>query len=113
MEMLRMQFQIEYLNSAVTLLLSENKVDGPDMDAGKWYAAKLNKNKQGIDSTYSIQYYYSMNKKILSAILAVALITPISAQAASVQNKTVSGPTIAILDGALDTSLPIFKDRIL
>jgi hypothetical protein len=53
-----------------------------------------------------------MNKKILSAILAVALITPISAQAASVQNKTVSGPTIAILDGALDTSLPIFKDRI-
>lgn len=54
-----------------------------------------------------------MNKKILSAILAVALITPISAQAASVQNKTVSGPTIAILDGALDTSLPIFKDRIL
>jgi len=54
-----------------------------------------------------------MNKKILSVILAVALITPISAQAASVQNKTVSGPTIAILDGALDTSLPIFKDRIL
>ena len=54
-----------------------------------------------------------MNKKILSAILAVSLITPISAQAASVQNKTVSGPTIAILDGALDTSLPIFKDRIL
>lgn len=53
-----------------------------------------------------------MNKKILSAILAVALITPISAQAASVQNKTVSGPTIAILDGALDTSLPIFKNRI-
>ena len=54
-----------------------------------------------------------MNKKILSAILAIALITPISAQAASVQNKTVSNPTIAILDGALDTSLPMFKDRIL
>jgi len=45
MEMLRMQFQIEYLNTAVTLLLDENKVKGPDMDAGKWYAAKLNKNK--------------------------------------------------------------------
>jgi hypothetical protein len=54
-----------------------------------------------------------MNKKILSVILAVTLITPISAQAASVQNKTVSAPTIAILDGALDTSLPIFKDRVL
>lgn len=54
-----------------------------------------------------------MNKKILFAILAISLITPISAQAASLQNKTVSNPTIAILDTALDTSLPIFKDRIL
>lgn len=54
-----------------------------------------------------------MNKKILSALLAITLIVPVSAHAASVQNKTVSGPTIAILDSALDTSLPIFKDRIL
>jgi hypothetical protein len=45
MEMLRMQFQIEYLSKAVTLLLEENKVQGPDMDAGKWYSAKLNKDK--------------------------------------------------------------------
>jgi hypothetical protein len=45
MEMLRMQFQIEYLNTAVTLLLEENKVKGPDIDAGKWYTAKLNKDK--------------------------------------------------------------------
>lgn len=45
MEMLRMQFQIEYLNKAVSLLLEENKVAGPDMDAGKWYQAKLNKDK--------------------------------------------------------------------
>ena len=45
MEMLRMQFQIEYLNTAVRLLLEQNKVTGPDMDAGKWYEAKLNKNK--------------------------------------------------------------------
>jgi hypothetical protein len=27
------------------LLLEENKVKGPDMDAGKWYSAKLNKDK--------------------------------------------------------------------
>lgn len=54
-----------------------------------------------------------MNKKILSAILAVTLITPISAQASSLKNKSVSGPTIAILDTALDTSLPIFSGRIL
>jgi hypothetical protein len=45
MEMLRMQFQIEYLNTAVRLLLDENKVTGPEMDAGKWYNAKLNKDK--------------------------------------------------------------------
>lgn len=43
MEMLRMQFQIEYLNTAVKLLLDENKVKGPEMDAGKWYKAKLDK----------------------------------------------------------------------
>jgi hypothetical protein len=45
MEVLRMQFQIEYLNTAVRLLLDESKVTGPDMDAGKWYNAKLNKDK--------------------------------------------------------------------
>lgn len=45
MEMLRMQFQIEYLNTAVRLLLEENKVEGPNIDAGKWYSAKLNNNK--------------------------------------------------------------------
>jgi hypothetical protein len=45
MEMLRMQFQIEYLSSAVSLLLEEGKVKAPDMDAGKWYTAKLNKDK--------------------------------------------------------------------
>ena len=45
MEMLRMQFQIEYLNTAFRLLLDENKVAGPEMDAGKWYNAKLNKDK--------------------------------------------------------------------
>ncbi len=28
-----------------TLLLDENKVTGPEMDAGKWYNAKLNKDK--------------------------------------------------------------------
>lgn len=54
-----------------------------------------------------------MNKKIMTALVALALIIPASAQAASLQNKTVAQPTLAILDTALDTSLPIFKDRIL
>lgn len=45
LEMVRMQFQIEYLNTAVKLLLEENKVQGPSMDAGKWYQTRLDKLK--------------------------------------------------------------------
>ena len=41
MELLRSQFQIEYLTTAVNMLLDQNKVKAPDMDAGKWYKAKL------------------------------------------------------------------------
>lgn len=41
LEMVRMQFQIEYLNTAVKLLLEDNKVKGPELDAGKWYEKKL------------------------------------------------------------------------
>lgn len=54
-----------------------------------------------------------MNKKLLAAVTAIALIMPISAQAAQIQNRTVSQPTIAILDTALDTSLPMFKDKVI
>jgi hypothetical protein len=43
MEMLRMQFQIEYVSKAVDILLEESKVKGPEMDAGKWYKTKLDK----------------------------------------------------------------------
>ena len=46
--------------------------------------------------------------------MTITLAIPtISANAASLQNKNVAQPTIAILDTALDTSLPIFKDKIL
>ncbi len=54
-----------------------------------------------------------MNKKITGALLALTLLIPATASAANLSNKTVGTPTIAILDTALDTSLPIFKDRIL
>ncbi|MGV2433162.1 MAG UNVERIFIED_CONTAM: hypothetical protein LVQ98_07885 [Rickettsiaceae bacterium] len=54
-----------------------------------------------------------MNKKITAALLAIILIIPATANAANLSNRTVGTPTIAILDTALDTSLPIFKDRIL
>lgn len=41
MEVIRLQFQIEYLNTAVNLLLQDSKVKAPEMDAGKWYKSKL------------------------------------------------------------------------
>lgn len=42
MEMLKMQFQMEYLSQAVALLLESMNVKQPDLDAGKWYQNKLN-----------------------------------------------------------------------
>jgi len=41
MEIIRLQFQLEYLNTAVKLLLEESSVKAPEMDAGKWYTSKL------------------------------------------------------------------------
>lgn len=52
-----------------------------------------------------------MNKKIITALIALTLIVPATSNAANLSNKTIT-PTVAILDTALDSSLPIFKDRI-
>lgn len=52
-----------------------------------------------------------MNKKIIVAVLTLSLAIPASANA-KLKNTT-SVPTLAILDTAIDTSLPIFKDRII
>lgn len=52
-----------------------------------------------------------MNKKIITALIALTLIIPATSNAANLSNKTTT-PTVAILDTALDSSLPIFKDRI-
>lgn len=52
-----------------------------------------------------------MNKKIIAAFLSLILITPTAANAA-LKNSTVVQPTLAILDTAIDTSLPIFKGKI-
>jgi hypothetical protein len=57
-----------------------------------------------------------MNKKIITALIALALALPTTATAAvknNIGNKSVQVPTIAILDTAIDTSLPIFKDKII
>jgi len=52
-----------------------------------------------------------MNKKIITALIALSLIVPASSNAANLSNKTIT-PTVAILDTALDSSLPIFNGRI-
>ena len=54
-----------------------------------------------------------MNKKLITALAALTLIIPISANAASLQNKSVTQPTIAILDTALDTSIPSIKSNVI
>jgi hypothetical protein len=54
-----------------------------------------------------------MNKKLITALAALTLIVPATTYAAPLQNRTVSVPTIAILDTAIDASLPILKDKII
>jgi hypothetical protein len=51
-----------------------------------------------------------MNKKITTALVALMLIVPTASHAA-LKNTTIE-PTLAILDTAIDTSLPAFKDKI-
>lgn len=52
-----------------------------------------------------------MNKKIISVVSTVALMLPITLITAEAKADT-QAPAVAVLDTALDTSLPIFKDRI-
>lgn len=52
-----------------------------------------------------------MNKKIITVLIALSLIAPATSNAANLSNKTIT-PTVAILDTALDSSLPIFNGRI-
>jgi hypothetical protein len=57
-----------------------------------------------------------MNKKLITAIVALTLVLPTTATAAvknNISNKTAQIPTIAILDTAIDTSLPMFKTNVI
>lgn len=56
-----------------------------------------------------------MNKKIIAALVALTLLTPATSYAltASLKNNTQAVPTLAILDNAVDTSIPLFKDKII
>lgn len=53
-----------------------------------------------------------MNKKILLGLIALTLAIP-STSHANVKNRTVSVPTLAILDTGLDTSIPSIKDKLI
>ena len=50
-----------------------------------------------------------MNKKLITAILALSFITPITAHAADTQKPV----TIAVLDTAIDDTLPVFQGKII
>jgi serine protease len=52
-----------------------------------------------------------MNKKLIAALVATAISLPTFANSAKAENQP--APTIAILDTALDSSLSLFKDRII
>ena len=52
-----------------------------------------------------------MNKKLISAISAVALTLSITVITAEAKAST-QAPTVAVLDTAINSSLPIFKDKI-
>ena len=52
-----------------------------------------------------------MNKKIAVGILALTMVVP-STSHANIKNRTVTVPTLAILDTALDTSIPSIKEKL-
>jgi hypothetical protein len=52
-----------------------------------------------------------MNKKIALGILALTIAIP-STSHANIKNRTVTVPTLAILDTALDTSIPSIKEKL-
>ena len=54
-----------------------------------------------------------MNKKLIAALIAITLAVPTTAHAAGLQNRIDSTPAIAILDTAIDTSLPAFQGKII
>jgi hypothetical protein len=54
-----------------------------------------------------------MNKKLIAALIAITLAVPTTAHAAGLQNRTGSIPAVAVLDTAIDTSLPAFQGKII
>ena len=53
-----------------------------------------------------------MNKKIAAGVLIFAILVP-STSYANIKNSIVPTPTLAILDNALDTSIPSIKEKLI
>jgi hypothetical protein len=53
-----------------------------------------------------------MNKKYILGLMALTLIIPATSNAATLSNKTITGPTIAILDTAVDTNVSQIKNNV-
>lgn len=47
MQMVRMEYEIEYIKAAVVAFLEKNNVTPPDLDAGKWYRGRMNGKHEG------------------------------------------------------------------
>lgn len=43
LEVLRQQYELEYLKATVAAFLESNNFKIPELDAGKWYSPKQNK----------------------------------------------------------------------
>jgi len=42
MQMLRLEFELDWLKAALTTILESRDLQAPDMDAGKWYRNRFN-----------------------------------------------------------------------
>ena len=44
MQLLRLEFQMESLNGIIQVLLDMNNLAKPELDAGKWYQRRIDRN---------------------------------------------------------------------
>lgn len=44
MQMIKMEFELDLLNNMLVTLLEANNLAQPNLDAGKWYQRRLDKN---------------------------------------------------------------------
>lgn len=44
MQILRLEFELDWLKAALTTILESRDLQAPEMDAGKWYRNRFNNN---------------------------------------------------------------------